>query len=392
MKRQSPVPGSQNQPAKMYAASPLNILYFSSFGNLRWGGQKSLHLLVANLDRNRYRPYVVLPDADDFSQHLQQEGINTFIVELPKVALRNAIRGLIAVNKLRKIILDRNIHILHTDGPRNTLYAGLSAKLTGCPLVWHIRASDSDPYDRLLFGLSERIILVADALRDRFLWQKKNDKFATIYNGVDTSLWEDTDKSNACLRSMFHAGKDTVLIVQLGRIDPLKGQKVLIEAGAILRTYFDFRILLVGEIYSQDYYQECQAMIKESDLTKHVILTGHQEQSEQFTAVADICVSPSHFEAFPRSVIEGMAAGKPVVATDVGGTREAVSDGHTGFIVPPGNPKSLADKLAILIKDSELRSVMGHRSRRRCEDRFSLQRNVEAIEALYDGIVAKRHQ
>ncbi|OPY09134.1 MAG: Capsular glucan synthase [Syntrophaceae bacterium PtaB.Bin038] len=92
-------------------------------------------------------------------------------------------------------------------------------------------------------------------------------------------------------------------------------------------------------------------------------------------------------EAFPRAVIEAMACGKPVVATDVGGTREAVDEGVTGYVVPPDDAGNLAERIELLLADDAVRAAMGEAARRRAEERFSVGKNARATERLYRDIL-----
>ena len=121
------------------------ILYFSSFAAAGWGGQESLWHLVSRLDRREFRPVVVLPHAGSLSERLLGHGIDVRFVELPRVAAAN-IRSMIqAERSLLSIIDQERIGILHTDGPRNTFYAGIAGKLKRKPVVWHVRTSIADP-------------------------------------------------------------------------------------------------------------------------------------------------------------------------------------------------------------------------------------------------------
>jgi len=95
----------------------------------------------------------------------------------------------------------------------------------------------------------------------------------------------------------------------------------------------------------------------------------------------------SSAEAFPRVIIEAMAAAKPVIATDVGGCREAVEDGVTGFIVPPGDRDALCDRIQKLARDPSLRNRFGRAGRQRAERLFSLEINIRKTVEVYEGLI-----
>jgi glycosyltransferase involved in cell wall biosynthesis len=104
----------------------------------------------------------------------------------------------------------------------------------------------------------------------------------------------------------------------------------------------------------------------------------------------DVYVQPSHFEGVPNAVLEAMAAGLPVVATNVGGVPEVVEDGATGIIVPPKDCSALTRGIARLLRDPELRRAMGRSSARRAASRFSMAKMVEDYEHLFSGLGAQK--
>jgi len=365
------------------------ILYFSSFGNVRWGGQKSLYHLATRLDRSIYWPHVVVPSEDGLAEALRKAEVGVTILDLPPVTLQNAramVQSLGAINRLMGRL---DVRILHTDGPRNTFYAGLAAKLRRRPLVWHIRASDRDGFDRLLYGLASRVVLVARALRGRFDWAPDAGKFTVIYNGVDMREFHPAVDSSKPLIDQMGIDGRRILIASLTRVEPSKGQIGLIEACAALRHIgVDFHIVLAGEVADESYCAHCRRRAKELGITDRVTFVGHVEEAARFLSEVDIvAVSSVSGEAFPRTTIESMAAGKPVIVTAVGGAPEAVDDGVTGYIVAPGNIEAFRDRIIRLAKDAHLRKRMGDAARGRAEVLFSIDGNVQKTEALYGEIL-----
>lgn len=365
------------------------ILYFSSFGNLRWGGQKSLYHLATRLDRSTFRAHVVVPCEDGLADALRKAGIGVTVLDLPPVALGNARRVSRALSAVHELIGRLDARVVHTDGPRNTLYAGLAARLRKRPLVWHIRASDRDPYDRLLYGLSSRVVLVARSLRSRFDWVAGDGKFTVIYNGVDTrEFTADSDPSRGLMARLGIDGR-RVLIATFTRLEPSKGQIHLIEACAALRHIgADFHIVVAGEIADRAYCAHCRRRAQELGIGDRVAFTGHIDGAARFLAEVDIVAGCSvSGEAFPRATIESMAAGRPVVVTAVGGAPEAVAEGVTGYVVAPGNVEALRVRIVHLVQDAGLRKRMGDAARRRAETLYSIDGNVQKTESLYGEVL-----
>ncbi len=356
-----------------------SILYLSTFGNLRWGGQRSLFQLVTRLDQ-RYRPYVLVPSGEDFARELHEQGIDVVVLDLPAIRFGNLFQILAAIRNLLKIMKEFNIVLVHTDGPRNTFYGGVAAKLRRIPLVFHIRDAAQDRYDALSYWFSTRIILVAGALRARFKRVREEKKFVTIYNGLDLNRF--------CIKKI-PSGKRDFTVLSTGRIEPRKGQKTLVEACGLLADPA-LRLVLVGEIVDEAYADACRQMARDKGMADRLVLTGYREDVAELLGSADIFVLPSTAEAFSRAVIEAMAAGKPVVATDVGGTKEAVVEGVTGFIVPPGDPKAMAGKILALATDEPLRRKFGTEARKRAEALFGIEGNVQKTERVYEELLGGR--
>lgn len=365
------------------ASRPISILYFSSFGGLQGGGQISLFHLVKDLDKSAFRPCVILPVEDILAESLRALHIEVSILELPRIIDFRIHRNLATFYKLRKLMKKYETDLIHSDGPRNTFYAGIVGKIRKIPLIWHVRASNRDRYDRLLYHLSSRIILVANSIRSRFDWIGLTNKMTTVYNGVDLSELQNHHNFSH-IREQYHIHDQSLLIGAVGRIEYLKGQKYLVEACGRLRSKLkSFHLLLVGEIANSAYLKECSDTAARHKINDRVIFTGHLENVSEILNEIDIFVSPSLFEAFPRSVIEAMGAGKAAIVTDVGGCSEAVKDHISGFVVPTRNSKKLAEIIHMLGIDNELRLRIGRAARVRAEKMFGIEQNVHKTEQIY---------
>lgn len=360
------------------------ILYFSSFSTTGWGGQESLWSLVSRLDRQEFRPVVVLPQAGSLSERLRDHKVDVRLVDLPKVTPGNTRSIIEAMRKLLSIIDQERIAMLHTDGPRNTFYAGVAGKLKAKPVLWHVRTSSADIYDRLLYLLCSKIILVADGLLHRFRFSTPGHKLVTIHNGVDVEQFAPragNTRSHRC----FGLRPDDVLITVSARIEEFKGQRYLIEACSQLRHIWSrLHLVFAGGISEPAYYRACVQRINELGLADHVHFIGQVDHIPQLLQDTDIVVLPSiASEAFSRSILEAMASGIPVVATDCGGTREAVEHGVSGYVVAPRDSVEMARRIAALSEDEAMRRRMGQAGRKIAVERFRIERNVARTEAVY---------
>jgi glycosyltransferase involved in cell wall biosynthesis len=368
----------------------VRVLYFSSFADRGRGGQESLFYLVSSLDQRRFSPLVVVPAEGSLSKSLSESGIEVHVLDLAKVGVGSLQRAAESLYRLSSLINKEAVDILHTDGPRNTFYAGLCGRLHRKPVIWHVRANAADPFDRCLCSMSSKLILVADVLRSRFSFCTEPGKLVTIYNGVDTGRFKPTAIPPEAMRPPVK--KEACIIATVGRIEEQKGLLHLLQAcGGLKRSGRSFEVRIAGEVTDRSYYDRCFEFCRSEGLLDRVRYLGHLPHVEQLLATADVFVLPSSgAEAFPRVVIEAMASGVPVVVTDAGGSPEAVENGINGFVVPAKVPSVLGEKLTALLQDAALRFEMGQCGRLRAAALFSIEKNHERTVRLYEEVLLCR--
>jgi len=354
-----------------------NILYFSSFGSMKGGGQRSLFYLVRGLNKNIFNPIVVCPEEGELVNKLKETGIETLV--MPFKRLRQMSAGFVL--RLLRLFKDRDISIVHTDSTTETFYAGIAARLLGVPLIWHIRVSSGSIMDRLLSLLSTRLILVAKALESRFPYLHAN-KLTPIINGISVEEFDAFPGTD--IKKETGTDKDSVIIGCIGRIEAMKGQEYLVRAiERVEKERRDFRIMLIGEA-DETYYKNIVDLMESLKVKIYFSYLGYRTDTAGIIKGLDILVSASSFgEGLSRVILEAMAAGKPVIATDIGGSREAIIDGLNGCIIPARDYNALADAILKLLNSPEKRKEMGTQGRRRVEQRFSLTNNIKRTEQLY---------
>lgn len=372
-----------------------NILYLSSFADLWGGGQISLLQLIKNLNRSTFCPHVVVPTTGTLTEALQPHGVEVKTLKLPKIADLAVYRPLFALARLSRLLNLLSIDLVHTDGPRNTFYASIACKLKHLPLIWHVRASKGDHWDPLLSTWSTKMILVANAIRSRFDQRTSDEKSITIHNGVDLAQFSNATDTQK-FRKQHNVDAQSLLIGISARIEPLKGLIYAIEAcGKSRLALKDFRLMIAGDIVDSQYAKQCRDTARSYGIEERLIFCGRLDQLDQmaqFFQALDIFVLPSLYEAFPRSLIEAMASGAPVVTSDVGGCSEAVEDMVSGFVVPAKDSDALADRVTRLAQDKPLRCQIADAGRKRAEMKFSITENVKRTEALYLEVLGAKQR
>jgi len=203
----------------------------------------------------------------------------------------------------------------------------------------------------------------------------------TIRNGIDTKLYRTDDAARRSVRKELGIDEDQPLIGAVGNLYPVKGHTYLLKAMAIVKEKYPHAMLVIagrGEILDQLREEASGLGIKEK-----VVFLGFSEKIPAFLQGLDIFALPSLSEGLPLSVLEAMAAGKPVIATNVGGISEVLNDGYAELLVPPRNPDVLAEKILLLLRNPELANRLRELGRMKVEKEFSLNSMMEKYQELY---------
>jgi glycosyltransferase involved in cell wall biosynthesis len=203
---------------------------------------------------------------------------------------------------------------------------------------------------------------------------------ALIRSGVDIRKMNRVDPSAAAAVRARYAPEGETLITLVGRLSRPKTPEVVVEAAAlVLRDHPGARFLLVGD---GDEREALNSRIESLGLSDRVLLLGLRHDVPEILAATDVVLHSSTHEGLPKTVLEGMAAGKPVVATAVGGVPVVVEDGVTGLLVPSSDPEGLATAVLRIIADPAAAEQLTKEASRRLF-RFSHERTLEDTEALY---------
>lgn len=199
-------------------------------------------------------------------------------------------------------------------------------------------------------------------------WEKEfgveDKRIKVIYNGVDKEVFHP--------RKLERVNKYPT-VVTVARIDPVKDILTLIRAAALVKDRLpEVRFIVYGSVSVPEYFTECKSLSIELGISDSFIFAGHTDDVPAAIQSGDIVALSSISEAFPYSVVESMMSGKAVVATDVGGIREAL--GETGIVVRPRHPEELAQALTLLLENPSLRLTLGEEARERALNYFTIER------------------
>lgn len=244
---------------------------------------------------------------------------------------------------------------------------------------------------RLLFrsinGRFDRIVAPSAAIIEslRLEGQRAAARLEVIHNGTDLDRFSPMGAAaRGARRRALGIGEDEIVFVCVGNLKAVKGHTHLLAAFARVAAGLErCRLLLVGE---GELGEELRRETEQLGLGGRVRFLGRREDVEHILAAGDVLVLASLSEGLSNALVEGAAAGLPVVATRVGGNAEIVEDGRSGLLVPAGDSRALADAMLRMASSEQMRQAMGMRARRRALEGFSLEAMLDGYLRLYEGL------
>jgi glycosyltransferase involved in cell wall biosynthesis len=380
--------------------APIRIVFFSHSSELS-GAPRCLLELLESIDRSSYTPIVVAPMNGPLIEALKEARIDfRTIKEINWLYLYCQTSNLFIrlFYLLERILLNiyltgYSYYLIHQCKADliylNTIasrYAAISAKLSGLPVIWHIHEGYQNKLKRAFFYflvrlVASKVIFTSKASESLWGFEKVKGKSVWVYNGIDLEKVEELSRS----KIEIDFEKDKTSIGYIGQINPYKGINILIEAMEKVKEVFPNAICwIIGKPspYQEKYYESLKDCVIRKELEHNIKFIDFQPNIFPLLAKIDILVIPSMYETFGRSLIEGMALAKPIVATRVGGIPEIVIDNETGILVSPDDSNQLSKALLILLSEPDLRLKLGEGGKKRVKDLFSLENYYKKIEAI----------
>lgn len=369
------------------ASQKPRVLYVHEFGRMG-GAEVGLVRLLDAIRPAGVEPVVLWPQLDAVSSRLASSGTRVVRLRVPRWhhGLSLPLLPWLLV-RLRRALPKGSVELVHANNYRSAPFAHLVARWIGVPCVSTVRETISAARVRQ-YGLQklDALIAVCHAVAQNLVaGGVPHDRVATVHSGVALDRGCSAEESRAALG----VAKDEVLLGIVAHILPHKGYDDLVQAlGLIVRHVPRVKCLVVGEAPRKSYLAHLLRLAERLGVRDRLILAGPHENVVRFYQAMDVFVLPSHTEGLPLTVLEAMAAAKPVVATDVGGIPEAVCTGETGIVVPPRDANRLADATLAVLKTPVLARAMGEAGRKRVEATFTIGGEAEQTAKLYRRILA----
>lgn len=369
-------------------------------GSMGKGGAESqLLMLMLGLPKGEFAPYLftletrgpLLDLVKSASIPIIDGGYDSQAANFLKI-----LQLLRASLRLWSLLRHNKVSVVHGFLPLTNLIAALIGKIANTSLIVTSRRALNKHQDRvpgwryvdfLSSHLSHIVTANAEAVRDDTLRREGGNpaKVRVIYNGLDVKHFNKPITHRADVRRALGLNDDQVVIIIVANLIPYKGHSEIIDAMAQLLPRFpDIRLLVVGQDRGIGTALKRQA--DSSGVARAIEWLGLREDIPDLLASADIYVSASHEEGFSNALLEAMGAGKPVVATNVGGTPEMLAQGELGLLVEPADADGLAKALAELISNPVMRLRLGKMAANRVAAQYSVDKMVEQYLLLYRSV------
>lgn len=357
------------------------------------GVATSVRQLALGLEEHGWQPQVAGPSDAVIYGDLEQAGVR--VSRLPyEPGYEHFASDVKAFRGLRRLVREEPFDVVHAHNAKAGVLARLALRGSGIPVVYsphcfpfvapfsRPRTRLSTLIERAMGRLTDRLICVANDERDVALDQRivSEGRLRVIHNGVPSCSGD--GEPDAALEA-FRSGRP--MAATLCVLREQKAVDVFVAAApTILERCPDSVLAVIG---NGDLEPELRAQAGTLGLGDRFRFFDFQAPSSRQLGSIDVLVLSSSWEAFPISILEAMACGVPQVATDVGGTAEAVVEGETGLLCPPSDPDALAERVATLLLDEGMRERMAQESRRTWDGQFRVETMVESTAHVYDELV-----
>jgi glycosyltransferase involved in cell wall biosynthesis len=319
--------------------------------------------------------------------------------ELPEYPLtsfydRNFVTQL---RRLARFLKENEIDVIHTHDFYTNIFGITAAAMArvGARVAYKgetdgFRTSTQKRLERAAFRLAHRVVANSDAVRNQLIREGvPAEKVVKHYNGLDLKrlkVHSDATSDDILARLGLPARRFVTIVANLQH--PVKDHPMFLRAAVRVRTAVpDAAFVIAGEGKLMQGLRELAAQL---GLEGDVFFIGRCEKVAELLSVSEVCALSSTAEGFSNAILEYMAAARPVVVTDVGGAREAVIAGETGYIVPAGDDEQMAERMIELLRYPKRSRAMGERGRLAVEEKFSCERHLQNTLELYDELMVRR--
>ena len=373
-------------------------LLIDTLWDIKGGAERQVYELLKRIDRNKFDVSLFVLHHREIPQEVKGVGRRVAGIGIKRIY---GLRGIIEGIRFSKFLKRERIDILMTYHFASDIWGTVFGKLAGVPVIisnrrdagfwrnkWHILAY------KLINRWVNKVIVVSKAVKEVVIKGEgiSENKVEVIYNGVDSAEFSNAllnDLRRLQVKESLGIKANDFVVGCVGNFRPVKGHKYLLEAvPEVVSKFPAVHFVFVGD-YSQfrrmagsrvGELNALNSVNAQNGQTRNVHFLGKRDDIPQLLSIMDVCVLPSLSEGLSNTLLEYMASGKPVIATNVGGNPEVVEDGKNGILVSAGDSKVLARQIIKLLEDRNFAESLGSQARSTVENRFNLNLQIKYME------------
>ncbi|MBL7087028.1 MAG: glycosyltransferase family 4 protein [Candidatus Cloacimonetes bacterium] len=369
------------------------------------GAQENTILTAQLLDNNKYDVEVVSGTQLGAEGSLFEEAKkrNVEVVKFSNLVREiSPVKDLIHLFEMIFFLKKKKYHIIHTHSSKAGIIHRIAAKIAKVPIIIHTvhgwsfndeLSSFSKKFyillEKICSTFTDKIITVTDYDIKKGLTENigKSKQYTTIHSSIEIERYKTPSKSKLKIIKELGINENNIIVGTVSRMSAQKAPIDFMKAAKIIcQKYPNTQFLFVGD---GELRNEVENYIIQNGLVGKVILSGLRHDVPNMLHVMDIFILSSLWEGLPRVFSQAMAAKLPIVATKVNGAPEAIEEGENGFLVSPGKPQEMADKIEILLENDKLRKKMGEKGYRIVDPAFNVVNMVKNIEVVYEECLKK---
>ena len=363
--------------------------------------------LMRGLDRTKYEQQLVCGlegfGEQSILEQFEAQGISPILIPRLVGNPRLNVSDVLAFALIFRLLRRQRPMILHTHTSKAGLLGRVAGRLSGVPIIVHtfhglvlkdhygrVKTNGVRAVERCLARFSDCLIVVNEQDKKDLIACRvaSADKIEVIPLGLELKHFIDNRNPRGVLHRELGLDSDCKLLGIVGRIAPIKNHRLFFDAMArVLEEYATAHLVVVGD---GDLRPEMERYVREAGIANKVSFLGWRHDLPQLYTDLDVVVISSKNEGTPVTAIEAMAAGRPVVATRVGGLPDVISDGETGYLVAPGSVEQLASAVKRVLQDSETTDRLRLRARESVKHKFAVERLATDMDLLYRRLL--RHK
>lgn len=300
--------------------------------------------------------------------------------------------------QIMRIIEKEKINIIHTHEVRSDMVGLIIGKMYRIPVVATLHGWIQNGFKDKLFTKADKsilrffdhIICVSEKMKEEVLRLGiKEGKVTVLHNALDMESFR-RNPNDRSFRSEIGVGNETLLVGNIGRLSPEKGQSdFILAASAVLKKRKDVRFILIGKGDDESRLRE---LARDLGILNDIIFAGYMTNMVSIYNSLDLVVQSSYTEGMPNVILESLAMEVPVIATDVGGTSEAVINKETGVLSQPKRPEAMAANILNFVEDKKAFQRMAQKGRKLVCEKFSIDERTRKLSEIYDRLIFEKRK